>query len=769
MPQQRLLVLALLPLSGLAFSSSRTAPRSNARLPSRLVLSTVLLEEESFPNAEKPDELQSTVEGELQVDIGKELFLAGIECVSSETLLTDAAVMPVLMDSGADSLLGSGFDEGPTVPKTEESFEFSLNTTIKSVAELGQEINQQKVTTRNVEAVLAASEDAMIAAEASLPSEVNAELSSYATPASNISDIVTTPTSIDEFVEIVPAAAVVGEPETTKIEAPPVMKILKFAIPAVGVWLCSPLLSLIDTSAVGVLSGTTQQAALNPAVAVTDYAALLIAFLYTATTNLVASAQESDRTLPGKPKTTSAMIGAMQLSTYVGLGLGATLFAFARPLLRAIIGNDALDPAVFAAAMKYVRIRALGMPAAAIIGSAQAGCLGCKDIKSPLYVLLAAAVVNFLGDACFVGCKHPWIGGAAGAAWATVFSQYAALAIFVRWLVQKPKSGNARPKVVDLTKNIMDLMSKDGDKRRKEINNLQSNEVQLPKKESKRRGLGGKINGLFGKKDNDAPAVVKATRNDDTASVRGLLAGRLSGLDLVKLPKKEVAKEFAPYVAPVTVTQIGRVSGYVAMSHVVSSSLGTVSMAAQQVIVSVFYCLCPIADSLSLTAQSFIPGISEKKASKERADALRKTARNFLKAGGVFGAVMAAAIGLLPVMSGFFTGDPAVVSLVNTVVPILVAFFSVHGVMQATEGVLLGQKDLGFLGKMYGAFFVAVPFFMLRVKRAALAGVPGISIASVWSVFLAYQIFRVIVWVARVELIQKATDRAAASLSDLRP
>jgi Na+-driven multidrug efflux pump len=54
------------------------------------------------------------------------------------------------------------------------------------------------------------------------------------------------------------------------------MTIIKFAIPAVGVWLCSPMLSLIDTSAVGILSGTTQQAALNPAVAVTDYAALLM-------------------------------------------------------------------------------------------------------------------------------------------------------------------------------------------------------------------------------------------------------------------------------------------------------------------------------------------------------------------------------------------------------------------------------------------------------------------------------------------------------------
>ena len=82
--------------------------------------------------------------------------------------------------------------------------------------------------------------------------------------------------------------------------APSVGKILKFAIPAIGVWLCSPILSLIDTSAVGLLSGTTQQAALNPAVAITDYSALLIAFLYTGTTNLIAAAKEQDRLATGR-------------------------------------------------------------------------------------------------------------------------------------------------------------------------------------------------------------------------------------------------------------------------------------------------------------------------------------------------------------------------------------------------------------------------------------------------------------------------------------
>jgi hypothetical protein len=96
-----------------------------------------------------------------------------------------------------------------------------------------------------------------------------------------------------------------------KTEAPTVGKILKFAVPAIGVWLCSPLLSLIDTSAVGILSGTIQQAALNPAVAVTDYAALIIAFLYTGTTNLVGVARSREENDPEKDTTTSTMIGAL--------------------------------------------------------------------------------------------------------------------------------------------------------------------------------------------------------------------------------------------------------------------------------------------------------------------------------------------------------------------------------------------------------------------------------------------------------------------------
>jgi hypothetical protein len=57
---------------------------------------------------------------------------------------------------------------------------------------------------------------------------------------------------------------------------PAVKDVFAFALPAVFVWLCVPLLTLIDTSLLGLMAGTAQQAALNPALAVINYSSKLV-------------------------------------------------------------------------------------------------------------------------------------------------------------------------------------------------------------------------------------------------------------------------------------------------------------------------------------------------------------------------------------------------------------------------------------------------------------------------------------------------------------
>jgi len=127
------------------------------------------------------------------------------------------------------------------------------------------------------------------------------------------------------------------------------------------------------------------------------------------------------------------------------------------------------------------------------------------------------------------------------------------------------------------------------------------------------------------------------------------------------------ARDFLPFVVPVTTTSVGRISGYMAMSHVASSTLGTYDMAGNQIVFSIFCCLIPFVDALSQVAQSFVPAVFEaKEKSQERATTLRKTISNFRKVGVGFGAVLVGLVACIPLISRYFTTDPMVLERVNS-------------------------------------------------------------------------------------------------------
>eukprot|EP00565_Helicotheca_tamesis_P001003 CAMPEP_0185740430 /NCGR_PEP_ID=MMETSP1171-20130828/37741_1 /TAXON_ID=374046 /ORGANISM="Helicotheca tamensis, Strain CCMP826" /LENGTH=104 /DNA_ID=CAMNT_0028412275 /DNA_START=185 /DNA_END=496 /DNA_ORIENTATION=+ len=102
------------------------------------------------------------------------------------------------------------------------------------------------------------------------------------------------------------------------------------------------------------------------------------------------------------------------------------------------------------------------------------------------------------------------------------------------------------------------------------------------------------------------------------------------------------------------------------------------------------------------------------------------------KAGLILGSACIGIVGCIPFLCKFFTGDPSVAFEVRSVLPYLATFFAAHGLMCSSEGLLLAQRDLGFLGQAYGAAFFVVPWFMLRVKKAALSGIETINLTSVW-------------------------------------
>ena len=422
------------------------------------------------------------------------------------------------------------------------------------------------------------------------------------------------------------------------------------------------------------------------------------------------------------------LVGAMRVSLRVGFCMCGFLLVMGDAMLRGLVGQSTSSHGVLIAARKYVWIRALGMPAAAMIGTVQAACIGMQDTKSPLITTLLAAMVNLVADILLVRLSHSWMGGVAGAAWATILSQYVAAGSYLLWL-----SGDKLP-----GENTWSWIQ---NKTRKITSSMMSPPVRQDNAQLSKGG-----------------------------TVRGILRGYIQARDLVMKRKDEPssAKEFAPFVIPVTTTQVGRCSVYVAMGMVVSG-MNVVNMAANQILTAFFYALIPVADSLSQTAQALLPPLfvdtTESTTTPESIDRLRHALKSFGKAAFLCGAGLVTIVSLIPALTKFImTTDPAVQSVVNSVVPIHVMIFLFHGVFCASEGILLAQKDLGFLGKMYGIYFAIVPALILQLQRLG----PQLQLHHVWYAFMAYQFFRISAWVSRVYfLFRKRKNRAAMSVSSV--
>ena len=132
------------------------------------------------------------------------------------------------------------------------------------------------------------------------------------------------------------------------------LALLKFYFPCLALWISGPLLSLVDTSfiglsakagAVGAAGSAAQLAALGPATTFIDGSLYLFAFLNVATTNLYASALARGTSekknklgldeLPGE----GVVRTAAKTSLYSGIGLMFFLLAVARPLIALYIGK----------------------------------------------------------------------------------------------------------------------------------------------------------------------------------------------------------------------------------------------------------------------------------------------------------------------------------------------------------------------------------------------------------------------------------------------
>jgi putative MATE family efflux protein len=200
-----------------------------------------------------------------------------------------------------------------------------------------------------------------------------------------------------------------------------IKQIAVFGLPAVMVPLADPLMSLVDTVALGQWAGSLQLAALGPCSLVFNFAFYSFTALSVSTVSLIA-----ERLRKGHGAE-HALSTALFLGATGGI-LISSIFALWGPQFLAATG---CDPGLLGTSWKYLRIRCLAAPAAIITQVAQAGFLGQRDSQTPLKIVLLSLLVSLLGDVILIGGLEM---GVAGAAWTTLAAQYLSAILLLRAL-----------------------------------------------------------------------------------------------------------------------------------------------------------------------------------------------------------------------------------------------------------------------------------------------------------------------------------------------
>ncbi|KAL4421323.1 hypothetical protein ABPG75_010614 [Micractinium tetrahymenae] len=194
-------------------------------------------------------------------------------------------------------------------------------------------------------------------------------------------------------------------------------------------------MSLIDTACVGRVS-SVQLAALGPNTAIFNFAFQLFAFLGVGTTNIIAinslraPGLSSAELAARREAAERTLCNSLQLAAAIGCLVAAVLLTCGRTFLAGM----GVAPELLTPAWEYLSIRALAAPAVLIMSASQGACLGQQDSWTPFNVLLAAGLLNTVGDIYLISARGM---GVAGAALATAAAQYLGAAYFLWHLWHK--------------------------------------------------------------------------------------------------------------------------------------------------------------------------------------------------------------------------------------------------------------------------------------------------------------------------------------------
>jgi len=516
---------------------------------------------------------------------------------------------------------------------------------------------------------------------------------------------------------------------TSFIGLPSYKKLIKFVATTFLIWVSEPLLSLVDSAAVGRfagkaipsatgggapdLSSVIQLASLGPATMLCDSSIYLTLFIAMSTTNKLARAFAKE-----DPKEQLQTLShAMGISIVVGTLLFLLINFQGESMLAAILGPAGatisvegargvmesinLTPEVLRASLGYSRIRSAVSPLAVMGLTSQAALLCAQDTKTPVIAVLIASVVNIVGDYIFVA-RMGW--GVQGAALATSIASFMANGMLVAKLWRMTRSWkNACQEMVAKKKVIKQSTSKS--------------------------------------------EVLESTQAD------------LSDIPFISFPDKESLVSFLKLAGPMFFVMLGKILGYSAMT-VRAGNFGMVSLACHNVLMRIFFFFATVGDALSQSAQTFLPGLFYQKEENKATDIgtiststadtsdgsndgnTRTLLKRLLVLSSVSGIVNCFFGRCIAQYSGkAFTSNVALVSLMSHVSPFMGLGLLLHPLTMALEGSIIASGDSGYLVGTY----VAVILVLLGQLKFICKDFLG-----VWHGILIFQALRILQFGFRV-------------------
>ena len=172
-------------------------------------------------------------------------------------------------------------------------------------------------------------------------------------------------------------------------------------------------------------------------------------------------------------------------------------------------------------------------------------------------------------------------------------------------------------------------------------------------------------------------------------------------------------------------------------STAIAARIDEATLAAHQVVNSLFIFLALVLDALAVPAQTIVAEELGKDDVPTAAHVAQRSVRLSLLTGAVLGVLLAAAAPFIPHL---FSNDPEVISRATGALWWLAVMMLPGAVAFAHDGILIGAGDYRFLGLAAFAYLAAVMPIAVLILR-----VPSLGIAGIWAGLLVWMIIRAVV------------------------